>query len=431
MSFSLYIHIPWCRNKCLYCDFNSYATRATPWEAYLEALLNELSAHRHHPFWRRPLDTLFFGGGTPSLFPPSFYEKLLPAVFDAFPPSPSLELTLECNPGTVTRERLRGYHALGINRLSFGVQSLNPAHLKTLTRIHSPEDARSAVELAWEEGFTNVSIDLMFGVPGQDEAGWEDELLRALQWPLTHLSVYNLTPEEGTALIKALERGQLHLPDEETLVRMYQRTRTLLRAHGFEPYEISNFSKQRPCQHNLQYWRGGDYLGLGAGAHSFCQAGILPGLPEEGQPGYRPSPLGVPSEPTGGTRWWVIKDPAQYQNTCKTGRLPLETHEVLSPREALSELLLTRGRLMEGLPLDELRQRAGQRPVQALLERAQPFLRRQLLQEVGHTLALTDEGVLLADSLIRALSLALDEALEREERPQRLSHPRDYKSFPS
>lgn len=416
MSFSLYIHIPWCRNKCLYCDFNSYATRATPWESYLQALLMELSAHRHHPFWNRPLDTLFFGGGTPSLFPPEFYERLLPAVFEAFPPSPQLELTLECNPGTVTRERLRGYHALGINRLSFGVQSLNPVHLKTLTRIHSPEEARQAVELAWDVGFRNVSIDLMFGVPGQTEAGWEEELLQALEWPLTHLSVYNLTPEEGTALVKALERGQLHLPDEEALVRMYQRTRTILRTHAFEPYEISNFSRQRPCQHNLQYWRGGDYLGLGAGAHSFCQAGILPGEPEEGCLGYRPGALSSPQEPTGGTRWWVIKDPSTYEHTCAQGRLPLETHEHLTPRDALSELLLTRGRLMEGLPLDELRRRAGMKAVEALEQRAQPFLRRQLLQRTENALALTDEGVLLADSLIRALSLALDEALEREER---------------
>lgn len=425
--FSLYVHVPYCRTKCLYCDFNSYATRATPWQEYLETLTLELSAYRAHPFWGRPLKTLFFGGGTPSLFPPAFFEALLPRLFEAFPPEPDLELTVECNPGTVTLERLTGYRALGINRLSFGVQSLNPEHLKTLTRIHGPEEAKEAVWMAQAAGFEDVSIDLMFGVPGQTVEGWEAELLEALTLPLSHISVYNLTPEEGTALLKLLERGRLHLPDEAYLVTMYQRTREILRAHGFTPYEISNFSRLKPCHHNLQYWTGGDYLGLGAGAHSYARAPILPGKPDveatpgTAVPGYSPQPWTIEGE--GGCRWSVLEDPRAHQEACAAGRLPIDWHEGLTRRQFASELLLTRGRIMQGLDLEDLDARFGDPRGtslrSAVLERAAPYLSRGLMKLELPYLALTDEGVLLADGMIRALSEALEDALERLERRSR------------
>lgn len=437
MSFSLYVHIPYCRTKCLYCDFNSYATQKTPWQDYLETLRAELCAHRSHPFWGRRLNTLFFGGGTPSLFPPAFYEALLPELQAAFPFDADLELTMECNPGTVSLEHLAGYRALGFNRLSFGVQSLNPVHLKTLTRIHGREEALDAVRLAREAGFEDVSIDLMFGVPDQTVEEWETELAEALTLPLSHMSVYNLTPEEGTALVKLLDRGKMRLPDEEYLVTMYQRTRAMLRDAGFEPYEISNFQRLKPCRHNLQYWTGGDYLGLGAGAHSFSRAGFLPGTPDEQGEGYLPgaqAPVGEEAHLTGGCRWWVEKDPARHQRLARQGRLPITSHERLSPTDAVLELLLTRGRTMAGIPLEAvaayfegpLRDAI---PVK-LKEAAAPALRRGLwtLREdadgghgptPGPTLCLTDDGVLVADALIRQLAQALENLVEQHERRAR------------
>jgi oxygen-independent coproporphyrinogen-3 oxidase len=435
--FSLYVHIPYCRTKCLYCDFNSYATRATPWEEYLEALTAELEAYRHHPFTGRPLRTLFFGGGTPSLFPPVFYERLLPRIFAQFPPEAGLELTLECNPGTVTLEKLCGFRAAGVNRLSFGVQSLDPAHLTTLTRIHGPQEAIDAVYLARDAGFDDVSIDLMFGIPGQTIEGWEDELARALALPLSHISVYNLTPEEGTALVKLLERGRMFLPDEEVLVTMYRRTRAILRAHGFEPYEISNFAKDRPCRHNLQYWTGGDYLGVGAGAHAFSAEGHLPpgaerlpeaaaqrparedlvsgpalssSIPAAGRPGEFSSP------DSGGCRWSTLRGVREYLDACGSGRPPLATVERLTLREAAAETLLTRGRLMAGIDLGAFERRFGVKARAAVVDRAAPFVRRGLMRLESAHLAPTDEGVLIVNSLIEALSLAVDEALEAETR---------------
>ena len=403
--FSLYVHIPYCRTKCLYCDFNSYATPETPWREYLQALLVELEAYRAHPFSGRHLTTLFFGGGTPSLFPPAFYEALLPRIFEQFPPEPGLELTMECNPGTVSLEALQGYHSAGVNRLSFGVQSMNPVHLKTLTRLHGTQEAIDAVSLAREAGFDNVSIDLMFGVPGQSVEGWEEELSFALTLPLEHLSVYNLTPEEGTALVKQLERGRLFMPDEAYLVEMYRRTRQMLREHGFRPYEISNFSRSRPCRHNLQYWTGGDYLGVGAGAHSFSAEGHRP--PENGLELLPEAPTAQDAAP-GGMRWSTLKGLKDYYRACGENRLPIAGLEQLSRLEAAEEFLLTRGRLMVGIDLAAFEAKFGVRARNAVEQRAQPFLRRELMAQGMDHIALTDEGVLVADSIVQALSRAAD-----------------------
>lgn len=395
---SLYVHVPWCRTRCLYCDFNSHPTQAPPWERFLAALEAHLEQLRVHPFFGRPIKTLFFGGGTPSLLPVDFYQQLIPRLQALFPTEEATEVTLEANPGTVTAAQLDGLRAAGINRLSFGVQSLNPIHLETLTRIHGREQALEAVGLAQAAGFENLSIDLMFGIPGQSLAGWRDELEEALTLPLSHLSVYNLTPEEGTALARQLDRGRLFLPDEDVLVAMYQHTRARLRAAGYEPYEISNFSRGRPCLHNLQYWLGGDYLGIGPGAHSYCRDGVLPGEAQA-------------SRDSAGCRWWELRDPVAWMERCLGGEIPLDSFELLEPRQAAQELLLTQGRLMRGIDLRELEARFGRRARQAVLEGAGPGLRRGLWQLTDAQLGLTDDGVLVADALIRGLSMSLDGAL--------------------
>lgn len=412
---SLYVHIPYCRTKCMYCDFNSYATQETPWERTLYALQVELEAYQTHPFAGRPLATLFVGGGTPSLFPPTFYAQLLDTVFALFPPTPDLEQSLEANPGTIQLDQLKGYRALGFNRISFGVQSLDANHLKTLTRLHGPEEGWAAPFLARDAGFDNISIDLMFGIPNQRLEAWEEELRRATTLPITHMSVYNLTPEEGSALVGLLEKGRMTLPDETYLVQMYEATRAILRETGFQPYEISNFARPLPCRHNLVYWRRQDYLGIGAGAHSFSAEGLGPpsslsgmahGTDRDGS--LRGAGPAAHPPTKGGCRWSMIRALAPYHAATEAHRLPLEQVEWLSSQDAITERLLTELRLMEGLDLGALETLGGPRMREALTEAAAPYLEADLLRLGGARLSVTDAGVLVADAIIEQLSLAAD-----------------------
>ena len=270
---SLYLHFPFCVRKCRYCDFLSGPSDADVRERYLRALETELrgtAALREmaHPI---TVDTIFLGGGTPSLLTGEQLMRLMAAVRDCYDVLPDAEITMECNPGTADRERLRGFHVAGVNRLSMGVQSFRDEELQLLGRIHTAREARQCYEDARAAGFTNISLDLMSALPGQTMEAWMESLRQAAELEPEHLSAYSLILEEGTMFSQMMERGELPpLPEEDLDRQMYHETKRFLEEHGYHRYEISNYAKDGyESRHNSGYWTGHPYLGFGVGAASY------------------------------------------------------------------------------------------------------------------------------------------------------------------
>src|SRR6476619_5077390 len=261
---ALYVHIPWCLKKCPYCDFNSHERRGEiPQARYVDALLADLELALPG-IWGRRVHTVFFGGGTPSLFAPEAIDRILAGVRSRVPLAPDAEITLEANPGTFERARFSGFRAAGINRLSVGVQSFGPKFLNALGRVHDADDARAAAAAAIEI-FGNVNLDLMYALPGQTPADARSDLAQALRFSPPHLSFYHLTIERNTLF----HRYPPALPDYETAADIEDAIADTLGAAGYLHYETSAYAKPgHECRHNLNYWRFGDYLGIGAGAHS-------------------------------------------------------------------------------------------------------------------------------------------------------------------
>ncbi len=265
-EWGLYIHLPWCVRKCPYCDFNSHrAPEHLPERRYVDALCREMEVAAPGLRARR-LVSIFLGGGTPSLFSPEAIERLLKTARVSFPIAPDTEITLEANPGTAEAERFMGYRDAGVNRLSLGVQSFNDDRLLALGRIHSAEQARAAIQMARDAQFDAINIDLMYGLPGQTLAEARDDLEEALDLEPEHLSYYQLTLEEGTPFFHSPPR----CPDEPVLAGIEADAASLFAATGYKRYEVSAYAKggRYACRHNLGYWQYGDYLGIGAGAHS-------------------------------------------------------------------------------------------------------------------------------------------------------------------
>lgn len=262
---SLYIHIPWCVKKCPYCDFNSHELRdALPEQQYIDALIADLEQDLPSA-WGRTVETIFFGGGTPSLLSPDAVDRLLGDIRARIPLKPGAEITLEANPGTVDRQRFQGFRDAGINRLSIGIQSFQDDLLQQIGRIHSGSEATSAVEAAQHAGFDNINLDLMFGLPGQTQKQACADLQTAMQLQPAHLSWYELTIEPNTWF----HRHPPERPGDDALWDMQQAGQTLLADGGYERYEVSAYARSdRQCRHNLNYWTFGDYLGIGAGAHA-------------------------------------------------------------------------------------------------------------------------------------------------------------------
>jgi len=345
---SLYIHLPWCIRKCPYCDFNSHALKeGLPEAAYVQALLADLDENLRSPLQdslgQRPLHSIFFGGGTPSLFSPQALETLLEGIQKRLRFEPALEITLEANPGTVEQERFKAYRALGINRLSLGLQSLQDSKLKILGRIHDSQTAIRAVKTAQDGGFENINIDLMYGLPQQSKEEALHDVAKGLALQSTHFSWYQLTLEPNTVFYHT----RPPLPPDETLWDMQTEGQALLRAHGFNHYEVSAYSQSnRECKHNLNYWQFGDYLGLGAGAHSkitdFQTQEIL--------------------------RHWQVKNPRDYLDPKKNK--VAETQRVTS-EDRVFEFMLNALRLTAGVPLFLFENRTG-----LDRERLDPLLRR-------------------------------------------------------
>ena len=261
---SLYVHLPWCVRKCPYCDFNSYEARGTlPDLEYVDALLRDLRGEL--PLAQgRTIETIFLGGGTPSLFSGKAIARLLDGLRAEAPIAANAEITLEANPGAVDAAHFAAYRDAGVNRLSIGVQSFRDEKLRALGRVHGSAQAEAAVATARAAGFANVNLDLMYGLPGDDVRGAVADLERAVALAPEHVSWYQLTLEPNTAF----ERRPPALPDDDDVARIEEHGRALLAAHGYERYEISAYARRgRRCLHNLNYWQFGDYLGLGAGAH--------------------------------------------------------------------------------------------------------------------------------------------------------------------
>lgn len=267
-SASIYIHIPFCVRKCAYCDFTSYVDRAADFGRYFHAVKREFTSACER-YGSREVPSVFFGGGTPTVFPAEHLCALLGAVREAWHILPDAEITAEANPGTVTPETLRALRGAGFNRLSFGAQSFSDALLGTLGRIHTAREIGEAVDMAHGAGFENINLDLMYALPGQSIADWEDTLRRAIALGVPHISCYSLIPEPGTPLVRRIERGELRLPDDDTAVEMQHTAQSILGEAGLLRYEISNYAVPgRESLHNLRYWQRGDYLGLGCAAHS-------------------------------------------------------------------------------------------------------------------------------------------------------------------
>jgi len=268
-NIGLYVHIPFCTAKCGYCDFNSYANHEHMIPSYAGTIVTEAS------LWRdavrgRPVETIFFGGGTPSLNPVDQMAQIIDGLRSAVDVLPDAEISLEANPGSLETEYLRGLRGIGFNRLSIGVQSFDDEELVSLDRIHSGDDARAAYAAARDAGFENINLDFIYGLSEQPLAKWQQTLEQAIALAPEHLSLYALTIEEGTPLARDVARGRVVAPDPDVQADHYEWTQQRMARAGYDHYEISNWSQPgRRCLHNLVYWQNREYLGLGAGAHSY------------------------------------------------------------------------------------------------------------------------------------------------------------------
>jgi oxygen-independent coproporphyrinogen-3 oxidase len=377
--FSLYIHIPYCISKCPYCDFNSHVVAQIPERDYTDALIRELDHYASAANWQgRTVQTIFFGGGTPSTFAPSSIGVLLERAFSSFPVDPNCEITLEANPGTVDYGNFSGYRDAGINRISVGIQSFQPRLLKFLGRVHTAEEGRKALEVVVRAGFDNFSLDLIFANPGQTLKELEDDLDAALEYRSPHLSAYNLTFEEGTPFHHEYRCGRLSALTEDEEIAMAELIEEKLGAAGLKRYEISNYALSN-CysRHNVNYWRLGDYLGLGAGAHSYLQIG-MDVIPRE--------------------RWSNEKNPGRYMARINQSGIAITERENIARDKAAGEFLFLGLRMTSGVSLEAFRSAFGRAPVE-LYPKIETWREAGLITEKNGNLRLTAQGLLLANSI--------------------------------
>jgi putative oxygen-independent coproporphyrinogen III oxidase len=372
--FGVYVHIPFCATRCGYCDFNTYtATELGPGidrAGFAKHLAGEVSfARRVLGDTQVPVSSIFVGGGTPTLLPPAALGRVLDRIRAEFGVADGAEITVEANPESVDRERLAELLHLGVNRISFGMQSASPEVLRVLERGHSPDGALRAVAQAAEAGFERISLDLIYGTPGESLAAWSRTLDSALAAGVPHISAYALIVEQGTRLAAAVRRGEIPAPDDDLMADMYEMADSRFRSSGLDWYEISNWARaDAECRHNLSYWAGDDWWGIGPGAHSHIA----------------------------GTRWWNVKHPATYLQRLAAGISPGAAREVLDQETRRAEAIMLGIRLARGLPT-ELLSPSSLVTVSELEEQG-------LVAVSASRVVLTLRGRLLADSVVRRLS---------------------------
>ena len=377
--FGVYVHVPFCTVRCGYCDFNTYtaselgsrpgASRAS----YADAAIAEIRLARRVLGDRDvPVETVFFGGGTPTLLPPRDLTRIVSAIDDELGLAAGAEVTTESNPDSVTAEDLEVLREGGINRVSFGMQSAVPHVLAVLDRTHDPERVPRAVQWARSAGFDQVSLDLIYGTPGESPGDWQTSLDSSLAADPDHLSAYALIVEEGTALARQIRRGEVPMTDDDDLADKYLAADEALEKAGLGWYEVSNWARDETarCRHNEIYWRGDDWWGIGPGAHSHV----------------------------GGVRWWNVKHPVAYAGRIESGASPAQAREVLDAETRRVEQVLLEVRLRDGLPADVLDE-AGRGNVADQVARgnvdAEGWDRGRVV--------LTRKGRLLADAVVRDL----------------------------
>ena len=381
-SLSLYLHIPFCTAKCGYCDFNSYEGLDHLVPDYTPALVRELElwapAARSHR-----VETVFLGGGTPSLTALTDMETIIRGLRDQYDVAPDAEWTLEANPTELTQEHLEGLRSLGINRLSIGVQSLHDDELELLDRQHSADRAVEGVHAARAAGFDNVNMDLIFGLIGQPLERWQGTLERAIELAPEHLSCYALTVEPGTLLYYQVQKGELPEPDPDVVAEQYEWTRNRLARAGYEQYEISNWSRPgHACRHNLVYWRAEPYIGVGAGAHSFFA-------------GQRLANVDSPQ------RYVELVNASHEERTATGGGTLQQIAGGETPDDATlrADALILGLRLLEGVSRLEYADRFGEPPEAAFGEAIERHFRTGLLEDRDGRLRLTSRGLLLANEV--------------------------------
>lgn len=371
----LYLHIPFCRRKCLYCDFYSVEASTSALQSYPGLLIQQLNWVAEHDRRQQPFDTVYFGGGTPSLLDPAAIARILTVVDQRFGITRDAEISLEANPGTVCLSSLQGYRASGINRLSLGLQSCQDEQLLKLGRLHNCQEGQNAVAAARQSGFNNLSLDLMFALPGQTLTSLGADLEAYLELSPEHLSCYGLTVEPQTQLEKQVRTGEMVLPDDDFYAEAFMLVDTQLSKAGYNHYEIANYARPGfECQHNSSYWKRRPYLGIGAGAHSFCAGNW-------------------------GSRWEVPCNLDIYLQNLSKGQDPQTCLETFDRDSALSETVYLALRTRRGVVDSELQQHFGCTLSEAFPE-AVAACSQWLVNDTGRW-SMTPSGWLLFDRLIQ------------------------------
>ena len=371
---ALYIHIPFCLSKCHYCSFVSCAGGRELYEPYVAALIKELTVIAGKA--RSPLDSVFIGGGTPSVLPSSLLAGIVAHCHALFVMASGAEISVESNPGTVDERYLRDLFQAGVNRLSLGVQSFEEGELKRIGRVHSGEDALLAMQSARNAGFANINLDLMYGLPGQTTQSWSESLGKALSLQPEHLSLYQLTIESGTLLADVINTGNLALPDEDEIIDMDQQTRRICLATGMLQYEISNYSLAGyACRHNINYWMNGEYFACGTSAVSFIE----------------------------GRRDKRTSDTLEYIDRIGRGLSAVDESECLTREASFRETVIMGLRMVDGVCCATLFQRYDIDLVQYYGATLTRLLQLQLVELTDTHLRLTDSGRILANQIMAEL----------------------------
>jgi oxygen-independent coproporphyrinogen-3 oxidase len=370
----IYLHIPFCKTKCIYCDFYSVTKRDDSIEKFVSCLIKEIELNKDK-LSNFKFDTIFFGGGTPSVLTEKQLEKILNALNKFYDLDKNIEVTLECNPGEINYEKLKYFRQIGVNRLSIGFQSFNEKILKFLGRLHSSEQSISTFNHARKAGFDNINIDLIYDVPKQKVKDWKNDLFLGTSLEPEHISAYSLTVEKNTALHSMVKNKTVLMPSEEIDKKMFLETIDYLENKNFIHYEISNFSKKnKECKHNLHYWRLDPYLAFGPGAHGF----------------------------DGIKRWWNKKSIDYYLNKLELNVLPIESEEILSKKDSFNETIMNGLRLIEGAKIEKLDSYLDIDIVKHL----EPYIKKwPYIQNNGKKLTLKKEGLLFTDEIIADLFL--------------------------